>query len=349
MKAKLSTRDPTDWYVFWRDSKGRLFKKRAGINRIKSIPERREFGRQLVAQMNRVLKEGSEFIDPPAVIILRDIVDSKKPVLRHRSWQSYHYAVTAFEKWLPDKTLRMYEINRVMAREFLDSLIRKGQKGKSINGMRGFLTALFNYYGERNEGFVNPFKGTPKQSQDVGRNHAFTDHQRAELWDSMAPELRLFTRFIYFTYIRPLELLRLRIGDVRMDMGQIVIQGYQSKNKRQQSVVIPDSFMEELLKMKYETLPPGWYLFGRGLKPGPVSLGRNSVSKLHSKLLRSLKYNHDLTLYSWKHTGVIAAYRAGIDIYSIMRQLRHHSLDMTQIYLKSLGLVKNEQFGMLMK
>jgi integrase len=95
-------------------------------------------------------------------------------------------------------------------------------------------------------------------------------------------------------------------------------------------------------------MPQDWFLFGRGMKPGPVSLSRNMVSKRHSEVLRSLNYPSDLTLYSWKHTGVVAAYKAGIDLYSIMRQLRHHSLDMTQIYLKSLGLVKNEQFGRMM-
>jgi len=350
MKAKLSTRNPDDWYVFWRDPAGRLFKKRAGMNRIKSIPERREFGKQLVAQMNRVLKDGVAIIDPPAVKILRDIVDSKRNSLRHRSWQSYTYAINSFEKWLPDKSVRMHEITRKDARDFLDSLSADGQKGKSINGMRGFLTAIFNHYAERNEGFVNPFKGTPKRQQDVGKNLAFTPDQQTQLWAAMTAELRLFTRFIYMTYIRPLELLRLRVSDVRMDMGQIIIQGHQSKNKRQQSVVIPDSFMSELQAMEYDKMPRDWYLFGRGLKPGAVPYGRNSVSKAHSKVLESLKYNNkDLTLYSWKHTGVIAAYRGKIDIYAIMRQLRHHSLDMTQIYLKSLGLERNEQFGSLMK
>jgi len=349
MKAKLSTKNPKDWFVFWRDNEGRIFKKRLGINRIKSIPERREFGRQLVAQMNLVLKDGIAIIDPPAVKVLRDIVDGKKNSLRHRSWQSYTYAINAFEKWLPQKDIRMQEITRNDARDFLDSLSKAGQKGKSINGMRGFLTAIFNHYADRNEGYINPFKGTPKRQQQVGKNIAFTMDQQAELWAVMKPELRLFTRFIYFTYIRPLELLRLRLSDLHMDMGHIVIQGHQSKNKRQQSVVIPDSFLSELQAMGYNKMPRDWYLFGRGLKPGPVPLGRNSVSAAHSKLLESLSYSKDLTLYSWKHTGVIAAYKAKIGPYEIMRQLRHHSLDMTMIYLKSLGLERNEQFGMLMK
>lgn len=353
MKAKLSTKNPRDWYIFWRDPSGRVHKKRFGINRIKSIPERREYGRQMAAHMNKVLQGGIEIIDPPAMTVLRKIVDSKKNSLRHRTWQSYHYAINQFERYLNDPELRMHHITRQQARGFLDELLRNGKKGqglkgKSINGVRGFLTAIFNHYAERNDGFVNPFKGTQKYREDVGKNIAFTEHQKTELWDVMSPELRLFTRFIYFTYIRPIELLRLRVSDLRMDMGQIIIHGHQSKNKRQQSVVIPDSFLQELQGMKYHKMPGEWFLFGKGLKPGPESIVRNTVSAHHSKVLKALKYSKDLTLYSWKHTGVIAAYRAGIDIYAIMRQLRHHSLDMTQIYLKSLGLERNEQFAKVM-
>jgi len=47
---------------------------------------------------------------------------------------------------------------------------------------------------------------------------------------------------------------------------------------------------------------------------------------------------------SWKHTGVVNAYKAGVDIKSIQRQCRHTAIDMTDNYLKSLGLYDNEEF-----
>lgn len=50
------------------------------------------------------------------------------------------------------------------------------------------------------------------------------------------------------------------------------------------------------------------------------------------------KNGKDYTLYFWKHSGVIAAYKAGVDIKTIQSQCRHHSLEQTDIYLKSLGL-----------
>lgn len=43
-------------------------------------------------------------------------------------------------------------------------------------------------------------------------------------------------------------------------------------------------------------------------------------------------------LYSWKHTGAVNAYRSGIGIKQLQRLLRHSTVQMTDIYLKSLGL-----------
>jgi site-specific recombinase XerD len=50
-----------------------------------------------------------------------------------------------------------------------------------------------------------------------------------------------------------------------------------------------------------------------------------------------------VTLYSWKHTGVVSAFQAGLNIKLIQELLRHHSLEMTDIYLKSLGLTINKE------
>lgn len=50
-----------------------------------------------------------------------------------------------------------------------------------------------------------------------------------------------------------------------------------------------------------------------------------------------------VTLYSWKHIGVVRAFQAGLNIKLLQELLRHHSLEMTDIYLKSLGLTINKE------
>ena len=43
-------------------------------------------------------------------------------------------------------------------------------------------------------------------------------------------------------------------------------------------------------------------------------------------------------LYSWKHTGAVMAVKAGIHIKQLQIQLRHHSLDQVDQYLRDLGV-----------
>ena len=67
------------------------------------------------------------------------------------------------------------------------------------------------------------------------------------------------------------------------------------------------------------------------------------------KLIKELNLGSDYTLYSWKHSGVVAAYNAGIDIKTIQNQCRHHSLEQTDIYLKSLGLGVSQAINQIPK
>lgn len=353
-----------DWYIYYRIAPNetealKLIKIRSDINRIHTLKERREYGRAICNAINTKLKAGKdprESLIPRSEVIpaLRELIESKRAQLRHRTYQSYHYAVNKLEKFLSGKgTIYMEDLNRQLIRQFMDSMTSRNYKGYTVNGIRSYISSLFNLWADRQEEPpVNPFKGIPHSHEEIGRNVSFSESERLQLWEYLKthnPELYLFTRFIFFTFIRPIELLRLRVGDIRPEMGEIIIQAHQSKNKRQQSVVIPDAFKEEIRAMNLESFPMDYALFSTNLKPGAKFRGRNMVTVDHTKVLRHLKMKPDLTLYSWKHTGVVVAYTSGIDVYSIMRQLRHHSLDQTMIYLKSLGLVKNEEFGKKMK
>ncbi len=89
------------------------------------------------------------------------------------------------------------------------------------------------------------------------------------------------------------------------------------------------------------------FLFtGRELIIGPK--GKNRREDITNKLkahLKKLNFDSNLSLYSFKYSGVISAYMAGISIEEIRIQAGHSSLEMTQIYMKKLGLIKASSFG----
>lgn len=73
---------------------------------------------------------------------------------------------------------------------------------------------------------------------------------------------------------------------------------------------------------------------------------RNSVSGHHGEILKLCKLDRKkYSLYGWKHTGNVDSFLAGVDIYDLMRQNRHHSIAQTEQYLQSMGLRPNINYS----
>lgn len=87
--------------------------------------------------------------------------------------------------------------------------------------------------------------------------------------DEKEPELALFSKSIYFTFIRPGELRLLKVGDVLLDEKEIRIPGKISKNRKTEHVAIPDAFVP-YLEYLYDR-GPGEYLFpSRKVRESPI-------------------------------------------------------------------------------
>ena len=56
------------------------------------------------------------------------------------------------------------------------------------------------------------------------------------------------------------------------------------------------------------------------------------MTNRHCAILKLLNFGKGYQMYSWKHTGAVAAVKAGIGVKELQIQLRHHSLDETDKY-----------------
>lgn len=354
------------WYVYAairnpETGKMHPIKKRGKMNYIKNARERMREGKYLVRLINELLAQGrlTPFKNHISVSLIEQLqkeVDLKKNFLRSRTCQSYEYARKMLTAWIKEKHFEDFEpkeFTKAHAQMFCDYLtLAKKYKGKTFNVMKSFVSVLFNSMADKDIITDNPFRRIKSQRQEIGKNIAFSEAQKEKLIEHLKKHnhrLYLATQFIYFCYIRPVELMRLQVRNVDLKGRKIVIYPQQSKTHRQEQVEIPDAFFSLVESMNLEGYDENDFLFSNGLTPGKRQLGRNRLTQLHLKALRKLKFSSDYTLYSWKHAGVVNAKQQGIDVYDIMRQLRHTSLDHTMIYLKSLGLTRNEQFASKMK
>ena len=189
----------------------------------------------------------------------------------------------------------------------------------------------------------NPCQGIKKQRVRQTKSVAFSpEHAKllAQVCKERDAELYIFCMCVFYTFIRPIELRRLKVGQVDLENQKIYIDGTQSKNKKSEYVVIPDILKNIFLETKFLERDKNEFLFSDYQN---LHYSRNKYSEAFSKICKALGMPKNYSLYCWKHTGVVAYYNAGAKIKFIQMQCRHSSLDETNRYLKDLGLFENEE------
>lgn len=323
------------WYIEFYEKKfeGVYIRRRTygGLNRIKDLELREARAAELMAQLNTRA-------DGKVKSALLDTLEVYKSFYRPKTYSTIESRVRVFLAWLknrPDTT-----VTKELANQFILAMLAK-KRPATVLGYRRSLSSLYN----KKNSHYNPFRGTicpEKQSKSL---MYFSRAQVEAIKDyaiSDDPQLWLAIRLQYYCYIRPGEMRLLLLSDFNLEHGYIDLRPEVSKNKKSQKVAIPDQFLQELKALPFTWYPGQLYLFSRDEQPGLVPVGKNYFNRRHAAILKALKIIGHYAFYSWKHTGVVMAYRAGIGIKDLQLQLRHHSLDMVNEYLKNLGVLDSD-------
>lgn len=218
---------------------------------------------------------------------------------------------------------------------------------KTYNNAIGVLKAFYNRCLQ--EGWVekaNPFLKLEKLPEEYGtKNLPFTKYQielMKEYMHENDPYLWFICSFIYYTMMRPSEIRRIKVMDIDMDRRRIIIHGKNAKGKKRDLLPIVPALYAQLEKMDLDYCNPTDYLFGCHGKPSEEKMGENFMGK-HFKIVKDhFNLHKDHTLYGFKHTSVCNWYKVEHDIVKISKMCRHCDIKMTARYLKSLGLLNDE-------
>lgn len=292
-----------------------------------------------------VKKEKKNLLD-----YLFQMLEIKKGTSRMRTRQVYKHSIDLLGRWLVASERELVEIDnftKLDALAFSDYLVRDlGFKGKSANGIVGYLKTLFYMLVDRELANSNPFTAVKKMREDAGKNVAFTPHEIEVLTDYLRKnDIRLYyaTQFVRYGFIRRTELTGIRVRDINLLSHTITIQSEFSKTRRQDSVTIPKSLERIILEMGLDKCDPDDYVFGRNLLTCGRRLRRVAdISDAHRRATEALGLRKELIFYGWKHTGCVELYNKVKDPYVVCRQCRHSDIRMTMRYMRSLGLGINE-------
>ncbi|MEN7549025.1 tyrosine-type recombinase/integrase [Rapidithrix thailandica] len=341
----------------------KLKRKRVFIStKYKTKKDRYAFGNKLVKQINTLLMKGAHFNaskerKPDAAWEHQNVVELLEYAYQILTKNARYYSIKTYKSnknnfinFLEENGLDNQKPENIPIQsyfQFFDEIVTKRNLSNSTYNTRlRTLKTLFNVLVRRKILEANPLAEIEKRKHTPKTNQAFTDEQREALETYLkekAPNLYYFTRLIYSGFLRPTEITRLKAKHVKLQFNQIVVHAEMSKTAKPGVVIINKGLKNVFEEMKIDKIPENHYLFSTGLKPGTKRIFASNVSNIHGTILKDLGlFGKNLTLYSWKHTGVVNAYRAGVDIKTLQSLLRHHSLEMTDIYLRSLGLFHNK-------
>ncbi|MEM7511084.1 MAG: tyrosine-type recombinase/integrase [Bacteroidota bacterium] len=348
----------------WDTSVNKLKRKRLQGFEGSSKRERVRNAKALAAQINTKLQEGfilgseQEEANKSRYFLhdFSEAIAQKKAEGGQRMPSSIQTLLNKMSEYLTKvdkKQIYTQDFSRKEVILFLDWLKQdKSVKNVTRNNYLNYLSSICTFMVDREILSFNPCHKVRRLPEQGAKNIPYTPAQKrllASYMSKVQPDLYCFCMFMYYGFMRPVEIMRLKIGHIDVSRGIILVRSYKSKNKKQLPVVmvprLEQLYWEFLHRHGYSTKDvqqgrlDNLHIFSKDLIPGEKEWARNRFSERYRKVLeRTGLYNGELTGYSWKHTGVCSAYLAGLDIRAIQEQCRHSSLAETERYMRSMGL-----------
>ncbi len=312
--------------------------------RIKKINELLINGYRIVnnAKLNKIGKEPQNYTIVQALFEINEI-RIKNKIIGETSINRQKSFNKLFNDYLVKNKLDKFlvkEITKNHIQNYVDNL--QAQNSTKNNYLK-YLKAMFNEMLSREWIEKNPLQNIKQLKVIESQSIAFESSdlpQLKKLLIEHSNELYIFCMFIFYSFIRPIELRRLTVGSVDLAKNRILIEGSQSKNKKTQYVMISKQFASILLEYKFLERPKDEPLFS--LKNN-LKYSKNYFATEFSKLCKKNDFPKKYAIYGWKHTGVSEHYKITKDIKFIQMQCRHSSLDETNKYLKGLGLFEHNE------
>lgn len=145
----------------------------------------------------------------------------------------------------------------------------------------------------------------------------------------------VFWATIYYTGIRPDEILSLRVKDFSAQKCTLHLRPFSNvvKNKKERNVIIHEDLLRYYVEMKLDNNSQDDFIFSKSFEPGPKKTNPQVPTKWWKKLVRE-QLGIDKYLYAAKHSGATAFIQAGASEDNLVDHLGHSSRFITRMYTR---------------
>ena len=285
-------------------------------------------------------------------------LELKQKSVSPSTYKGYYSRVNNFKKYLKGKgldTANIKSIDKKIVIEFLNQVL-KSSSASNRNNYRQELSAIFSVLVENDYIEYNFIEKIKKLNSKPERNKTYSQTKVDEIYidlETNDPLLLLFLKFVSYNFLRPIEVVRLKVKDINLKDKTLTVR---AKNKVHKTKIIPDILVKDLHHLELKN--PEHYIFtpkGIGEWKREESGRRKWFGERFNKVKKKLDIGSNYTVYSFRHTFITKIYRELRKKHSIsetenkvMLITGHSTLSALQKYLRDIDAELPEDYSELL-
>jgi integrase len=288
-------------------------------------------------------------------------LSTKSKVLNGISYQNFKSRINRFKNWLTTEGYDLKEdiliLNKKLVIHYLNTVLQSTSP-RNRNNTRTDISSLFQTL-EDNEIIENNFIKKINVLKSVPeRNKTYTTTEQKDIFNYLEKHdavLYLFVQFISYNFLRPVEVCRLKIGDIDLIDKKLYVK---AKNKPVKIKIIPDILIKQLPNLS--NLNKNDFLFTPNVIGGQWETKENNKRDYFTKQFKKVKDHFDLGkdygLYSFRHTFITKLYKemaktaTPFEVKSKLKLITGHAtMDALELYLRDIDAVLPEDYSKLLE
>lgn len=350
-----------DWYIDFTafdPATGNMRRKKYMVKKLRSDLERRRRASEMLAIIINKLRSGwNPWIlnsgESRSYISLEIVGTNYQQIvlnrLKPKTQRTYLSFLKVFKEYINSLAVPpkySYQFTTGLIMDFLDHLtLDREVAGRTLNNYRMWLNSLGQFMVEREYISDNPVNHIKRVKESEKIRQPLNGRMLQQLRDYLSkenPYMLLACMMEYYTFIRPGELLNIRINDIRLKEQTVFISHKISKNKRDGKIALNDEVAKYMLEIGLFRYPGACYIFGAGMQPGLAKAEPQLFSRAWNRLRKHFNWGNEYQFYSLKDTG-LRDLANSVGIVIARDQARHSDVSTTNIYLHGHDLPVHEE------
>lgn len=238
----------------------------------------------------------------------------KEKLISARTKSNYENRVTNFLKWMFENRPAIKTIDELQKKDvaqFLNEVLYR-TSARTRNNFRVDLGSILQALEDNDVITLNFIKKIPVLKSIPERNKTYTVEKQEDIFkylEEKDPILLLYIKFISYNFLRPIEVCRLKIGDLNLTNRTIQ---FKAKNSTLKTKIIPELLINDLPDLS--KLNKKLALFTPEQIGGEWETTTDNRRDYFTKRFKKVVKDHfnlgvDYGLYSFRHTYITKLYR----------------------------------------